>query len=171
MGKENIDAITDLSDNDEFKFNTNDFIILQEAVTILEPFAEITTRVQSESLATASLVVPSVVHLINHLKTLKPHVSFLKILCGQLQQSINKRFAGIVKRLNQQPVSVDDCFLDPIYFICTILDPEFKLYWIRQLHLQPAMNVQFKQSLIQLISNECQINTGGSSNDAQYATS
>lgn len=32
LGKGNIDSITDLIDIDEFKFNNNDFLILQEAV-------------------------------------------------------------------------------------------------------------------------------------------
>ena len=137
----------------------------------LEPFAEITTRVQSESLVTASLVVPSVVHLIDHLKNMKPHVSFLKNLCLQLEQSIHKRFSGIIKRLNQEPVSINDGFSDPIYFICTILDPSFKFYWISQLNLQSTMNVQLKQSLIQILLDECQLNTDHSLNNSQHATS
>lgn len=45
---------------------------------VLEPFAEITTRVQSESLVTASLVVQLAVHLNDHLKNMKPYVSFTK---------------------------------------------------------------------------------------------
>ncbi|CAF4377586.1 unnamed protein product [Rotaria sp. Silwood2] len=116
LGKKTIDEITDIIDDNELKFNNNDFTILQEAVDILEPFAEITTRIQSGSVVTASLVVPSVVHIIEHVNHIKPHLSILKKMCIQLEQSINKRFAGIVKRLSQQSVDTNDPFSDPIYF-------------------------------------------------------
>ncbi|CAF2895353.1 unnamed protein product [Rotaria sp. Silwood2] len=102
LGKKTVDEITDIIDDNELKFHNNDFTILQEAVDILEPFAEITTRIQSESIVTASLVVPSVVHIIDHVNNIKPHLSFLKKMCIRLEDSIGKRFAGIVKRLSQQ---------------------------------------------------------------------
>lgn len=171
LGRETIHEITDLIDDNELKFNNNDFIILQEAVEILEPFAEITCRIQSESVVTASLVVPSVVHIIDHLKNIKPHVTFLKKMRIQLEQAINKRFSGIIKFLSQQLVSTKDPFSDPIYFICAVLDPEFKFLWLNQMNYKPTIEAQIKQSLIQLILDECEESTNGSSGKIQHTQS
>ncbi|CAF4956511.1 unnamed protein product [Rotaria magnacalcarata] len=90
LGKKSIDEITDVIDDNGLKFSNDDFVILQEAVQILEPFAEITSRIQSESVVTASLVVPSVVHIIDHLKNIKSNISFLKKMCLQLEQATNE---------------------------------------------------------------------------------
>ncbi len=158
LGKNTIDEITNLIDDSEIKFNNTDLIVSQEAIDILEPFADITSRIQSESVVTASLVVPSIVHLIEHIKIIKPNVSFLKNLCLQLEKSINKRFSGITKRLSQQTVFPSDPFSDPIYFVCTVLDPEFKFHWIKQMNYKATIELQMKQSLIQLILDECERN-------------
>jgi hypothetical protein len=171
LGKKTIDEITNIIDDNEVKFNSNDFIVLQEAVDILEPFSEITSRIQSESVVTASLVVPSVVHIIDHLKNIKPCVTFLKKICIELEQSINRRFSGIVKRLSQQIVSIDDPFSDPIYFVCTVLDPEFKFYWLSQMNYKPAVESQIKQSLIQMIIDECEQNIDVSFDNIQHTQS
>jgi hypothetical protein len=167
LGKKTIDEITNVIDDNELKFNSNDFIVLKEAIDILEPFAEITSRIQSESVVTASLVVPSVVHVIDHLKNVKPNISLLKKMCIQLEQSINKRFAGIVKRLSQEIVFTDDPFSDPIYFVCAVLDPEFKLYWLSQMNYKPVIESQMKQSLIQMILDECEQNNNTSFDNIQ----
>lgn len=156
LGKKTIDEITDIINDNELKFNNNDFIILQEAVDLLEPFAEITSRIQADSVVTVSLVVPSVVHMIDHVNNIKPHLSFLKKMCIQLEQSINKRFAGIVKRLSQQSVATNDPFSDSIYFVCAVLDPEFKFYWLSQMKYKSSVESQMKQSLIQMILEECE---------------
>ncbi|CAF2863964.1 unnamed protein product [Rotaria sp. Silwood2] len=167
FGKNLIDEITDLIDDNDLKFSNNDFIVLQEAIEILEPFAEITSRIQSESVVTASLVVPSVVHIIDHLQHWKSHAPFLKQVCIQLEQSINNRFAGIVKRLSQQNVNIDDPFSDPIYFICTVLDPEFKFYWLTQMNYKPLVELQIRQSIIRMILDECEQNINRSSESEQ----
>jgi len=158
LERKTIDEITDIIDDDELKFSQHDFIVLQEAVEILEPFAEITSRIQSESVVTISLVVPSIVHIIDHLKNVKSRMSLLTKTREQLEQSINKRFAGIVKRLYQQNICPNDPFADPIYFICAVLDPEFKFYWLRQIKYKLNLEFQIKQSLIQMILNECEQN-------------
>jgi hypothetical protein len=48
LGKITIDEITNVIDDNEVRFNNNDFIVLQEAIEILEPFAEMASRIQSE---------------------------------------------------------------------------------------------------------------------------
>jgi hypothetical protein len=88
-------------------------------------------------------------------------------MCIQLEQSINKRFAGIVKRLSQEIVFTDDPFSDPIYFVCAVLDPEFKLYWLSQMNYKPVIESQMKQSLIQMILDECEQNNNTSFDNIQ----
>ena len=58
LGRQNIDNITDVIGDDTLKFTMNDFNVLEEAIDILEPFADIMTRCQSETATTVSLVVP-----------------------------------------------------------------------------------------------------------------
>ena len=68
LGKKTINDITNAIGDDSLSFNNTDFNVLEEIVNILEPFAEITTTCQSETAATISMVVPSIVHIIDHLK-------------------------------------------------------------------------------------------------------
>lgn len=122
---------------------------------------------------TISLVVPSIVHLIDHLNQIKPHLHFLKKLSTQLEQSIGRRFSGIVKRLLQQTIFDEDPFSDSIYFVSTILDPHFKLLWLTQMHYKPAIEVKMKQSLMQLVLDQCEmINDlqNGNSQSTQYSS-
>ena len=156
LGKNVIDQVTDIIADDTLKFNNNDIIVLQEALGILEPFADINLRIQSDTVVTASLVVPSIVHIIDHLNIMKQHVSFNSNLCKQLEDSINKQFSGIVNRLTQQSVSVEDPCSDPVYFVCTVLDPGFKFCWIDLMNYKPTTKSCIRQNLIQLIPNECE---------------
>ena len=135
---------------------TGHFIVLQEAIDILEPFTEITLRIQSESVVTISLVVPSIVHLLDHLNAMKSSVTHLNKLISQLEPAINKRFAGIVSYLLQQPVSDDEPYSDPIYFVTSVLNPRFKLYWLQQMKYNPAVEPRMKQLLIQTVLKECE---------------
>lgn len=157
LGKEVVDDITDLIDDDELKFSSTDFLVLREAVEVLEPFADITRRIQAESAVNVSLVVPSIVHLIDHLHVMLSHVVWLKSMCLQLEASIHKRFAGIIKRLSQQHVETTDPFSDPIYFLSAVLDPEFKFLWLTQMNYQPMVESPMKQSLVQMILSECEL--------------
>jgi hypothetical protein len=167
IGKKTMDEITNAIDDDKLHLSNNDFLILQEAVEILEPFAEITLRIQSESAVNVSLVVPSIVHLIDHLNKIKPHLHFLKKLSTQLDQSIEKRFSGIVKRLLQKTIFDEDPFSDPVYFVSTILDPQFKFFWLSQMHYKPAVEARMKQSLIQLLLDQCEMNNSLQHEDSQ----
>jgi hypothetical protein len=156
IGKQDLESITKLMDDNTIKFSSNDFIILQETIDILEPFYEISIKCQAEMIVTASLVVPSIVHLITHLRDMKEtnHLLFSTKLVEQLQSSIEKRFTGIIHRLNQVDVEENDPFNDPLYFMATVLDPSFKFYWIRDLKLPSNVENRLKQNLIQLILDE-----------------
>jgi hAT family C-terminal dimerisation region len=136
------------------KFSNNDFVIFQEIVDVLEPFNEISITCQSETVVTASLVVPAIVHLIVHLCDVKGNVLFCTNLVQQLQLSIETRFAGIVNRLNQLNVEENDPFNDSVYFMAAVLDPSFKFLWLRDLKLSDNAENRLKQSVIQLILDE-----------------
>jgi hypothetical protein len=153
INKLDLEAITSLMEN-PVKFSNNDFIILEELVGILEPFYEISIKCQAETAVTVSLVVPSIVHLITHLRDIKQDISFCGKLIQQLQESIETRFCGIINRLNQVDVIDNDHYGDPLYFIAAVLDPSFKFYWIRDLQLAVQIENRLKQNIIQLIINE-----------------
>ncbi|CAF1473290.1 unnamed protein product [Adineta ricciae] len=127
LGKNDADSITPLMDS-PVKFSNNDFIVLEEIVIVLDPFYEIPIKCQAEAAVAASLVVPSVVHLITHLRDIKSEVKFCGPLVQQLQSSLEKRFCGIMKRLNQADAINDENYGDPVYFMAAVLDPAFKFF-------------------------------------------
>jgi hypothetical protein len=153
IGKNDLELITKLMDN-PIQFSNNDLIILEEIIDILEPFYEISIKCQAEMIVTVSLVVPAIVHLITHLRDIKEILLFCAKLVEQLQSSIEKRFAGIINRLNQENVEENDPFNDPLYFMAAVLDPSFKFYWIRDLKLLANVEHRLKQNIIQLILDE-----------------
>ncbi|CAM4895123.1 unnamed protein product [Rotaria socialis] len=150
IGKNDLESITKLMDN-SITFSNNDFTVLEEIINILEPFYEISIKCQAEAIVTASLVVPAVVHLVTHLRDIKENLSFCTKLAQQLQSSLEIRFAGIIKRLNQDEVENNDPFSDSIYFMAAALDPQFKFYWIRDLRLPANAENRLKQNILQLI--------------------
>jgi len=156
LGKKTVQDIINALGDDTLSFNNTDFSVLEEAVDVLEPFAEITSVCQSETAATVSMVVPAIVHILSHLKQMKSKVSLLKNLVNQLEQSINSRFAGIVKRLSLQPVLDDDPFNDPLYFVASLLDPKFKFRWIYLMEYTPSNESKIKHAMINLVLDECE---------------
>ncbi|CAF1525832.1 unnamed protein product [Rotaria sordida] len=153
IGKNELELITSMMDN-PIKFSSNDLTLLEEIIHILEPFYEITIKCQAEAAVTVSLVVPSIVHLISHLRDIKEDISFCSKLVEQLQESINTRFSGIINRLNLVDVAENNPYGDTLYFIAAVLDPCFKFYWIRDLQLPIHMENRLKQNIIQLIIDE-----------------
>lgn len=153
IGKNDLDSIVTLMNN-SIKFSNNDMLVLQEIIDVLEPFHDISIKCQSEKLVTSSLVVPAVVHLIVHLRDIKEQIIFSNKLVQQLQLSMEKRFAGIINRINQVNIEEDDPFNDPVYFIAAALDPSFKFLWLRDLKLPANIENRLKQDVIQLILDE-----------------
>ena len=153
IGKVGLESIASSMDN-PIKFSNNDLTILQEAIEILEPFNEISIKCQSETIVTVSLVVPAIVHLIVHLRDVQGSLKFCTKLVQQLKLSIEKRFAGVVNRLNQTTVDESDPFNDPIYFMAPVLDPSFRFFWLQDLKLAVNVENRLKQSVIQLILEE-----------------
>jgi hypothetical protein len=153
IGKTDLESITSLMDN-PIKFSNSDFIVLEELVDILQPFYDISIKCQTETAVSASLVVPSIVHLISHLRDVKPDISLCLKLVQQLEESIKKRFSGIFNRLNSIDVVDSSAYGDPVYFIAAVLDPSFKFFWMRDLKLPAQTENRLKQHIIELIINE-----------------
>lgn len=153
MSKDDVQSISNMIEY-PIQFSSNDFITMEEIVDILEPFYQISLKCQAEKLVTISLVVPSIVHLVCHLRSIKDDLSFCNKLVEQLRAAIEIRFAGIINRLYQQDVQNDDPFSDPVYFIASLLDPAFKFLWIRDLKLPVNTENRLKQNIIQLILDE-----------------
>lgn len=153
IGKTDLEAITSVMEN-PVKFSNNDLTILEEIIEILQPFYEISIKCQAEIAVTASLVVPSVVHLISHLRDIKGEISFCTKLVQQLQASINVRFAGITDRLYRIDSAEDAPYRDSLYFIASVLDPQFKFHWVRDLKLPVQSENYLKQDIIRLIIDE-----------------
>ncbi len=128
--------------------SNNDLIILEELVNILDPFYEISNKCPAELAVTASLAVPSIVHLFTHLRDIKEDISFSGKFVQQLQGSIEIRFSGIIRRLNEIDVIDNDHYGDTLYFMATVLDPAFKFFWLRDLKLPAQMENRFKQNII-----------------------
>ncbi|CAF2019130.1 unnamed protein product [Rotaria magnacalcarata] len=153
IGENDLDSIVTLMEN-PFKFSNNDIMTLQEILDILESFFDISIKCQSEKLVTASLVVPAVVHLMVHLRDIKEQIVFSNKLVQQLELSIEKRFAGIINRINQVKIEDNDQFNDPVYFIAAVLDSSFKFLWLRDLKLTANTENRLKHDVIQLILDE-----------------
>ena len=158
IGKKTIQDITSAIGDDALSFSSSDFNVLKEVIEILEPFADITVICQSETIATISMVVPAIVHLVHHLKQMNSKTSLLRKLVVQLDQSIKTRLSGIVKRLSLEPISDNDPFSDPLYFVATLLDPKFKLRWIYLLEYAPSLQSKLKHAMMSLVLDECELN-------------
>lgn len=71
---------------------------------MLEPFAEATTVCQGDEVATISVIVPSIVSLYKHLKTLTRTAKFNMPLVKGLFDSLCARFKGLLQLLNILPM-------------------------------------------------------------------
>ncbi|CAF4984869.1 unnamed protein product [Rotaria magnacalcarata] len=89
-----------------------------------------------------------------HLRDIKEQIVFSNKLVQQLELSIEKRFAGIINRINQVKIEDNDQFNDPVYFIAAVLDSSFKFLWLRDLKLTANTENRLKHDVIQLILDE-----------------
>lgn len=153
ISKDDLESIASIMDN-PIRFSNNDFTVLQEFVDVLEPFLEISLKCQAEEMVTASLVIPSIVHLLVHLRDIKNNLLICKKLVQELEKSLNKRFSGIIDRLNLVDTDDNKNFGDLLYFIATVLDPSFRFYWIQDLRLPVQTENRLKESILGMIINE-----------------
>ncbi|CAF3425787.1 unnamed protein product, partial [Rotaria sp. Silwood2] len=93
------------------------------------------------------------------------YILFCTKLVQQLPLSLETRFSGITKRLNQNHIEENDPLSDPVYFMAAVLDPVFKFYWIQDLRLPANAENRLKQSIIQLILDDISKDTTTSTNN------
>lgn len=153
IGKTDLNLMSSMAGNST-RFSDNEFVVLKEIIDILDPFQEISVQCQAETAVTASLVVPSVVHLLTHLRDILNSLKFCAKFAQQLEHSLEKRFSGIINRLNFAEVNPNDGFNDPVYFVATVLDPAFKFFWIRDLKMPLSAENRLKQQIVQMIIDE-----------------
>lgn len=87
--------------------------LLQEVVTIFEPFEEATEAVQYENSVSASLIIPTVLGLKQALEDMS--ATYNGKMVQTLQASLEKRLLPYLQR--------------DVYVTATCLDPRFKLCW------------------------------------------
>ena len=156
LRRKTTEEITNAVSDESLKFNSADFDVLEVTVDILEPLAKIRATCQSEMTATISMIVPSIVRIIDHLQQMDHSVSLLKKLIIQLDHSVRARFAGIAKRLFLEPVVDSDSFNDPLYFVATLLDPKFKFCWMYLMNYGQSFESQLKHTMINMVLDECE---------------
>jgi hypothetical protein len=104
-------------------------------VELLDPFLEATSLTEGDQVVTITFALPSVLALVNHLQDVKPRLKHCIPLCNALLASLNKRFSGMLQRVQVPRVNrTDDVSQLPygsdIYLISTFFDPKFRLRWI-----------------------------------------
>ena len=82
LGRKTIKVITNDVGQESLSFTSIDFVVLDKTVNILKLFAEFTKTRQSETTTTVNMVVPSTIHIIDHLQQMDQSVSLLKKLIG-----------------------------------------------------------------------------------------
>lgn len=103
-----------LTDSDLPKLTVEEWEICKQTCIVLEPFAEVTTVISSESYVSASKVIPITRGLKSTVKKLSVEVTnaSVKNLVANLLQGIDKRFPNLEKSKS--------------FSICSFLDPRIK---------------------------------------------
>ena len=86
-----------------------------------------------DQMVTISLVVPTVLDLNSHLKKKRDSARHCRPLVNALLESLLRRFKGIFlncQMTEPSPGSHDEPFVDKVYPLSTVLDPQFSLHWV-----------------------------------------
>jgi hypothetical protein len=102
------------------QLSNNDLTTPGEIIEILQPFYEISIKCHDESAVRVSMFVPSIVHLIGHLRHIEAKIVSRVKLAQQLETSIHVRFAAITDRLYQIDPTQDSPCSDPLSFIVSL---------------------------------------------------
>ncbi|RNA34700.1 zinc finger BED domain-containing 4-like isoform X1, partial [Brachionus plicatilis] len=90
--------------NQGLNLSQNEHSRLAEIINILEPFEFVTNEIQGDQYSTLSLVVPSLLQLIQHLNDFKLVNNSLKAFISELRNEINTRFSVILDFKNNSIV-------------------------------------------------------------------
>lgn len=118
-------------DYEDVAFSTREWNQLKELSAVLAPFSEATDQTEGEKSVTISMVVPTVLDLNTHLLKMEETQMHCRPLIKALRQSLLKRFSEIFSKLNMVKESGrEEPFNHNVYFLATMLDPQFGLNWV-----------------------------------------
>uniref|UniRef100_A0A3B3RYJ1 Zinc finger BED domain-containing protein 4-like n=1 Tax=Paramormyrops kingsleyae TaxID=1676925 RepID=A0A3B3RYJ1_9TELE len=118
-------------DYENVVFSAREWNQLKELTSILAPFSEATDLTEAEKSVTISMAVPTVLDLNTHLLKMEGTQMQCRPLVKALHQSLVKRFSGIFTKTNMTKDSgKEEPFNHNVYFLATILDPQFGLSWV-----------------------------------------
>ncbi|XP_037552908.1 serine/threonine-protein kinase Chk2-like [Nematolebias whitei] len=118
-------------DHEELVFSAREWNHLKELSAVLAPFSEVTDLTEGEKSVTISMVVPTVLDLNTHLLKMEDTRMQCQSLVRALQQSLVKRFSGIFLKTSMAKDSGrEEPFNHNVYFLATMLDPQFGLSWV-----------------------------------------
>lgn len=126
-------ALTEMcsKDYENVVFSAREWNQLKELSAILAPFSEATDLTEGEKSVTISMVVPTVLDLNTHLLKMEETRTQCRPLVRALRESLMKRFSGIFVKTNMAMESVrEEPFNHNVYFLATMLDPQFGLSWV-----------------------------------------
>ncbi|TRY58760.1 hypothetical protein DNTS_034590, partial [Danionella cerebrum] len=166
------------------RWNIREWNQLKDLGFVLSPFAEATDLTEGEKMVTISMVVPTVLDLNTHLLQIVESRSHCRPLATALRQSLLKRFSGIFVRTKMvEQNGKEDQFNQNVYFLATMLDPQFGLNWVDldvTNHEDPVsvkkLGDDLKRSLLDTLTTEVEaaadgdILNSGVNSDADAAT-
>lgn len=139
--------------------NVRDLTILQEFANIFALFAEATTRTQTDSSASISLVAPSIFSIYFDLEHEQSNCKYLGSLCRALLNSLRERFGGLLERfevlddstIKMKKRSTYDSYKDDLYLIAPFLDGRFKLKWVFAIDLADPIKERMANMIKMLV--------------------
>lgn len=125
---------------------------LEELVTILAAFAEVTEVIQGDQYPTLGCVVPSLVSLHKILVTQCEKAQYHNIFAKALFHSLVTRFKGLYRNiglLKDDSVSTSEAYGDFVYIVAAVMDPTYNFIWLDVDHPEPpAFKTELKNSIL-----------------------
>jgi hypothetical protein len=139
--------------------SVHDITILQEFASIFALFAEATTRTQSDTSASISLVAPGIFAIYFDLEHERASCKHLGSSCRALLNSLRERFGGLLERcevfgdgtMKMKKRSTYDLYKDDLYLIAPFLDGRFKLRWVFALDLTESVKERITNMIKMLV--------------------
>lgn len=108
---------------------------LREILKVLEPFADATDMVQSDTTVTISCVTPIVLSLNKHLQSCLTATTTVKAFVNELLHSLRDRFATLFAQLrvnfsSNSQSRTNLSFNSSIFLMAPALDPEYASNWL-----------------------------------------
>lgn len=114
-------------DYEDVMFSACEWNQLKDLSAVLAPFSEATDMTEGDKSFTISMVAPTVLNLNTHLLKMEETQTQCWPLVRALQQSLVKRFSGIITKSNMAEDSGREEPFNHVYFFAAMLDPQFGL--------------------------------------------